>query len=128
MEKNKILKMKPETKKWLELAKEDYDTAKYNFEGKKYRIAAFLCQQSVEKALKSIMLEKIGKVRQIHDLVELGREVGVRLDILNELKDLTLAYVYSRYPDVIQVNNLKDKASHFLEVCQEILKWVEENL
>lgn len=120
--------MKEEIKKWLNLAKEDYDTAKFNFDGKKYRTAAFLCQQSAEKALKALMLKKAGRIEKIHDLVKLGNDAGLPSSLLNELKELTLAYVYSRYPDVSEVNNLKGKVSHFLEVSKEVLKWIEKIL
>lgn len=120
--------MKEEVKRWVKSAKEDYETAKFNFEGEKYRASAFLCQQSVEKALKAFLLEKTGKIRKIHDLVELGKDGKIPPNLLNELKELTLAYIYSRYPDVKQENNLKNKVSYFLEISKEVVKWVEENL
>ena len=84
----------------VEQAKNDYDTAKFNFNGKKYNYAAFLCQQAVEKALKSLLLEKTGNIRKIHDLVELGKEVELSETLLGDVKQLTLAYIHSRYPDV----------------------------
>ena len=120
--------MKEEVKRWMEQAREDYDTAKFNFDGKRYRAAAFFCQQAAQKALKAFLLKKTGKIDKIHDLVKLGTGVGLPSNLLSELKELTLAYVYSRYPDVIQVNNLKDKVSHFLEVSKEVLKWIKKKL
>ena len=120
--------MKQEVKRWMAQAKEDYDTAKFDFEGKKYKAAAFWCQQSAEKALKALTLKKTGKIKKIHDLVILGKDAGIPPNLLSKLKELTLAYVYSRYPDVSNVNNLKDKVSHFLKVSEEVLKWTKKIL
>lgn len=120
--------MKEEVKRWMAQAKEDSDTAKFNFKGKKYKAAAFWCQQSAEKALKALMLKKTGKIKKIHDLVVLSKDLEIPNNLLKELKELTLAYVYSRYPDVSQVKNLKDKVSHFLEVSKEVLKWTKKRL
>lgn len=61
----KCAKMKEEVKRWLKKAKQDLDSAKYNYEGKKYDVSAFLCQQSSEKALKALLLEKSGQLRKI---------------------------------------------------------------
>ena len=120
--------MMEEIDKWLKLAKEDYEAAEFNFKGKKYKVAAFLCQQAVEKAFKAVLLKKTGKIRKIHDLVELGKDIEVPDTILNQVKELTLAYIYSRYPDVKEESDLKEKVSYFLKVSKEALKWSEETL
>lgn len=73
-------------------------------------------------------MKKTGKIRRIHDLVELGSNVELPEEILNDVKELTMAYIYSRYPDVTQELDLKKKVSHFLEVSKGISKWVEKNL
>lgn len=120
--------MKPEVKGWWNKAKRDLDTAKYLYDGKKYEESSLFCQQAIEKALKALLLKKTGKIRKIHDLIELGKDTGLPTNLLNNLKELTLAYIYSRYPDTEQEPNLKEKLPHFLGVSEEILKWVEENL
>ena len=110
--------MKEEVKRWMEIAEEDFETAKANFEIKKYRFASYLCQQSTEKAFKAVLLKKTGQIRKIHDLVELGKNIGLPSNFLDEVKELTLAYIYSRYPAVEQAHNLKHKANHFLEIAE----------
>lgn len=50
--------MRKEVQNWLDQAADDFDGAEFNFRGKKYYIAAFLCQQAVEKALKALLIEK----------------------------------------------------------------------
>ncbi len=58
----------------------------------------------------------------------LGKKVGLPQGMLDNVKELTLAYIYARYPDVKQEPNLKEKAFHFLKISRGILQWVEENL
>ena len=59
-----------EAKKWLEKAKMNLKVAQDNFNLKHYDYSAFLCQQTAEKALKSVALKKTGKIRKIHDAKE----------------------------------------------------------
>jgi HEPN domain-containing protein len=49
--------MKKQAEAWLKIAAEYLDTAKYNFEGKRYLWAIFLCQQALEKAFKAVYYE-----------------------------------------------------------------------
>ena len=120
--------MRKEVKKWFDKAKKDLNSAKYNFKGKKYDVSAFLCQQSAEKALKALSLKKTGKIRKIHDLVELGKNVDLPSDLLDHAKELTLAYIYTRYPDVEEVKNFDKIVKKFLGVSEDILKWVRKQL
>ncbi len=120
--------MRKETEAWWKQSKEDLDDAKFNFQGERYKTATFLCQQAVEKAFKAFLIEKTKQLRKIHDLVELSKEIGIPSYLLDGIKELTLAYIYSRYPDVKQKLNLREKAGYFLDVSQEALQWVEENL
>ncbi|MBU2639231.1 MAG: HEPN domain-containing protein [Nanoarchaeota archaeon] len=120
--------MKEIIKNWIEKAESDLDAAKYNFKGKRYDISAFLCQQAAEKALKALSLKKIKKLRKIHDLIELGKDVNISEDLLEKLKELTLAYIYSRYPDVKQELNLKEKVSKFIKTSEEVIQWVKKLL
>lgn len=53
--------MKPATKNWLELSREDYEVAGHLFKKRKYIHCLFFCQQAIEKALKAIYYEKYNK-------------------------------------------------------------------
>ena len=46
------------TKKWIERANYDLITAQAMLETKRYLYVAFMCQQSLEKVLKAIIIEK----------------------------------------------------------------------
>lgn len=115
---------------WWEKAKDDLETAEILYKNKKYNNAVFHCQQAVEKAFKAVLLKRTGEMRRIHDLVELCRNIDAPENLLDSVKEMTLAYIYSRYPDVKQENNtkVKEKSDKFLKISKEALKWAEENL
>ncbi len=69
-----------------------------------------------------------GKIRKIHDLVELGKEVGLPDKILNTAKEVTLGYIYSRYPDVHRARNIKGISKDFINYTEEALKWAKKKL
>ena len=120
--------MKYEVQIWLDQAYDDLDDAEYNFNGERYKTASFLCQQAVEKACKALLIKKTEKLRKIHDLVELGKSIELPASLLDSCKELTLAYIYSRYPDVASVEDLEEKAAHFLKIAKDILQWIKKNL
>ena len=120
--------MKKEVQVWLDQAYEDLDDAEYNFKGERYKTTSFLCQQAVEKSCKALLLQKTGKLRKIHDLVELGKSIDLPSRLLDNCKELTLAYIYSRYPDVVPVDNLEEKSAHFLEIARGVLQWIEKKI
>ncbi|MDN5348314.1 MAG: hypothetical protein PWP65_1878 [Clostridia bacterium] len=115
--------MRPQAEAWLKIAAEDLDTAKYNFEGKKYLWAIFLCQQALEKAFKAVYFERFEQVPpRKHDLVALAKACGLigecdenRLDFLRRL---TVYYIESRYPE--------DKAELAAKCNQEYTKEIVE--
>lgn len=53
--------MKQESQNWLDRAKEDLTGAQFNCDGDKTDIAAFLCQQAAEKALKAFLIQQAGR-------------------------------------------------------------------
>lgn len=120
--------MKEEVKRWWKRAKDDLDKASILFRNKKYDGAAFFCQQSVEKGLKALSLKEKNKIKKIHDLVELGKYVELPQNLLDYCKELTLSYIYSRYPDIKEAKNIKSISNKFLKNTKIILKWIEEKL
>ncbi len=91
--------MQEEVKKWMGQAREDCGTAKFNFEGKKYKSAAFWCQQSVEKALKALLIKKTNNFSKIHDLTRLAKLNNAQIKIIELCAKINPAYISSRYPD-----------------------------
>ena len=125
--------MREEILKWFQQSKDDYDGAVYNFDGGKYYIAAFLCQQSVEKALKALFLkEKKGAVPQSHSLIYFAKNTSIPEKYFSFLRDLTPKFIDTRYPDmsVDLPSNIYDKVNTGLILIksEEVLKWIEKNL
>jgi len=120
--------MKPEVGRWWNKAKDDLEKAKILFDNKKYDGAVFYCQQSVEKGLKSLYLKNNDKIKRVHDLFELGKDVKIPSNLLNYCKEITQGYTYSRYPDIEEPQDIDEISSSFIEYTKEILKWIEKNL
>lgn len=120
--------MRSETKKWIEKARKDLETAEFNYGGERYEVAAFFCQQAVEKALKALSIERKGKFRKVHDLKLLGKEVNLPQKFISLCEEMTYAYVYTRYPDVVEVKDIKKEAKKFLKNAKVILRWIEKQL
>ena len=117
-----------ESQIWFEKAEEDFETAKYNLKGNRIEAAVFFLQQSAEKALKAVYIGKFKNIIKVHDLVLLAKRVKAPLKIIDFCTELGPAYQYTRYPDVIPVDNLKEKAIKFVNSVKSILKWTKENI
>jgi HEPN domain-containing protein len=119
--------MREEARKWLDQAEEDLDGAEFNFHGEKYYIAAFLCQQAVEKALKALLINETANFPKVHDLTRLARMVKAPKDIIALCSQISPAYTSSRYPDSPQEYSKRD-CENLLEGTKGILKWVKTRL
>lgn len=101
IETGRVLYMRKPTEAWLKDAEDELSSAVVLFEHEKYKGACYHSQQSVEKGLKAVMLEKGEKPEKIHDIVELlnkARRHG--LEALLSIDDAVfLNSVYKgRYP------------------------------
>lgn len=120
--------MAGEHEKWLVKARKELKAAQYNFEGGEFEVAAFLCQQAVEKALKAFYIKKFGALTKTHDLVFLANELGLPENLVAHCKELSPAFVYTRYPDVIEIENIGEVAGEFLSYAKEAVSWVEKRI
>ncbi len=64
----------PDAKRWFFQVLRDLDDAKFNLSGKRYNIACFLDQQSVEKALKTYLFLKGAEEVWGHSTAELCKD------------------------------------------------------
>lgn len=120
--------MSDETLRWWKQAKADLGTAEFNATGKKFEAAAFFSQQAVEKGLKALYIKKFGELLKTHDLVLLAKKVGLPEELIELCKNLTPAYIYTRYPDVEDIKNMSAVAKELVGQAQEVLKWIEKAL
>jgi HEPN domain-containing protein len=123
-----VRQLKDEVKRWWTKAKDDLEKARILFSNKKYDGAVFFCQQSIEKSLKALFLKKNNKIKRIHDLFELGKDVKLPDNLLEYCKEITQSYTYARYPDIEEPEDIREISSAFLDHTKEILKWTEKQL
>ncbi|TFG23804.1 MAG: HEPN domain-containing protein [Promethearchaeota archaeon] len=116
-----------EINKWFILAERDFISAKKNFKKRIYYVSAFLCQQSIEKALKALYIKKYQKLLKIHDLVKLAKKVGADINILDICAELNPIYIETRYPDVPTSYNKVD-LKKLLKDTEKVLIWIKTNL
>jgi HEPN domain-containing protein len=121
--------MKPETGRWLEIARGDMGMAEAAWERELYSPCVFHCQQAIEKALKAGLVETGAVVPKIHDLVDLASRL--KLDLDAEQKDflgrLTEQYIPTRYGDV-WIEHPRDVAENYLETTKRIFSWLLQQL
>lgn len=94
--------MRDETKNWLEYSKENLESAKVLLESNLYNPCLQNIQQSVEKALKAIFVEKAFKVKKTHSITELKNiieEKNISLELSDEnCEFLDSIFLPSKYP------------------------------
>jgi HEPN domain-containing protein len=92
--------LRPETQLWWNQAKRDFQVARRNHRSRDYDVAVFYSEQAVQEALKAVILHRTERPPpKIHNLVELGRIVGVDPSMSLFLADLAPQYIRTRYPD-----------------------------
>ncbi len=128
--------MKRATGQWLESAEMDLASVEQILRREELTpVAAFHCQQCVEKCLKAILEERATKVPKEHSTLKLyGRVAGLaRLDVDAEiLTDLDGLYLESRYPGQLGLlpngkPTLAD-AKQFYDCAQSIYEQVKRIL
>jgi len=121
-------KIKKEFERWIISAERDLKKSKDNLNMGNYDLASFLCQQSVEKALKSLLIKQTKEFPKIHDLVRLGNLVNIDKNLLENCKKLTTVYTGTRYPDISDEEYTKEESEEDIKITEMILKWVKKKL
>jgi HEPN domain-containing protein len=94
--------MQEETNSWLTYSEENLEAAKVLLESDLYNPCLQNVQQSIEKALKSLFIEKAIPFKKTHNIMEL-KNILEKNDIAIELTDdecdfLDSIYLPSKYP------------------------------
>jgi HEPN domain-containing protein/predicted nucleotidyltransferase len=95
------LYMKNMIGEWLRQSQEEFEMAQYLFEGGYFKGACFHSQQSVEKAIKALLLKKgwvLEKTHNIGRLVAIARDYRVRINITDEEIVFIDSIYRGRYP------------------------------
>lgn len=121
--------MKDDTQVWLTYAEENLEAARLLLNRSLYNPCLQNVQQSIEKCLKALLLEKSNTSRKTHSITELVRllsDVGVNIRLQAEDCDLLDAiYLPSKYP-LGSVLPAFDPDNELCEQCLVLAKVVLE--
>ena len=125
--------MREEVENWWKQAERDLLSARNAFNSKDYYLVAFLCQQTVEKALKALYIKKKKESPgATHSLVFLGKSTGIPEQFYGALRRLSPDFVITRYPDAAHglPYELYDEgiAKERMNLAKEVIGWVKEEL
>lgn len=125
--------MRPEAQAWWTQGEHDLEAARRMLEAGVFFAAAFLCHQAAEKWLKAVYIETKRELPpKTHNLVELGKLLGVPEEVMHALRLLNPEYVASRYPDaangVPAENYDRRRAEGLLSAAQGVRAWATSAL
>jgi HEPN domain-containing protein len=119
---------------WKKLSDYDIITAKHMFLTKRYPYCLYMCHLSVEKMLKSLVMQKINRNPPFsHNLIALAKELDITFDEVqkNLLADLTEFNIEARYPEwkkeFYKKANKKYTQIYFIH-SQKLQKWLKKFL
>lgn len=121
--------MRDAVKDWLKQAEEELDMAAYLLQGKYFKGACFHSQQSIEKAVKAMLLNKgweLEKTHSIERLVSIGEEYNVQIYFSDEDAVFIDNIYRSRYPAEVGLlplgEPLETDAQRAVGIATRILK------
>jgi len=94
--------MQEETKNWIKYSEENFEAAKVLLESELFNPCLHNIQQCIEKALKSIIIEKNISFKKTHNIFELKNilsENNIMIDLTDDECDfLDSIYLPTKYP------------------------------
>ena len=125
--------MRKEIENWWEQAKIDLKNAEVNLNQNIYYVCVFLCQQAVEKGLKSyFMIQRGESPGTTHSLIYLATSCHVPQEHIDFLVKLTPEFIATRYPDVadeIPARLYTEKtAQDILNQSKRVFVWLEKQI
>ncbi len=122
---------------WYEEAIDDLEVARELFQLKRYSKVCYFCHQACEKALKALMIKKLGRYRPIYSVAELLKEISNYIHVPPELikkgEKLDRYYIPTRYPNAWPAGAPhkhydEEDARTALSYAGEVMNFVREEL
>ena len=126
--------MRPETVEWLRQAEYDINTAKAMYDTGRYIYTAFMCQLSIEKFIKGLIVERTGHTPpKTHNLIKLVKTANLELSKsqLEFIGTLNMAGVGARYPDMLDdaiKHYPKEVVWNYLTKTEEVMQWLRQQI
>lgn len=120
-----------EVETWFGYAEADLNTAKYLADGGIYYACAFYCQQSIEKALKALLIKKEERLIKTHSVRKLAKILELSEDLKDKVSELEDVERLSRYPigdEISEDRYSKKDIDRFLIISEEVLEWIKNKL
>jgi HEPN domain-containing protein len=118
-------------RKWLDRVIYDMDTAKAMLQTGRWIYAIFMCQQSLEKCFKALLVSKDKEILPIHNLRRLAElsDVIHRLDesTLVKLDFLSSYYINARYKEDLQelAKGITEAVvQDFIQFSERLIGWL----
>jgi HEPN domain-containing protein len=122
---------------WLKEAEDDFGTAEYLLQGRRYSKACFHAQQAAEKAVKAFLIHRCGKYEELHSvaaLIESARSSAqVPADLVTVGNRLDRHYIPPRHPNAWPSGAPHERysetdAREAVNDAAKILEFVEKNV
>jgi len=116
--------------KWKEQAQYDLETARAMLKSKRYLYVLFCCQQTLEKALKAVIVKQTDEFPpRLHNLLRLVKTANIELEPESEvfLGELSGYYIQTRYPEEIEsvgASVTSEIAKESLRKTEEVAQWL----
>jgi HEPN domain-containing protein len=127
--------MKQTTNDWFKAAEDDLLAAKtLASDSRLTNVAAFHCQQCLEKSFKAVIEENENSTFKSHDLFRLQNAANIQLtdEELNLLEIINEVYIDARYPGDLGIlphgkPSIVEVAS-FIDFCEEISRKLKQKI
>ena len=123
------------TGQWLERADYDLETAASLLKSRRYLYVAFMCQQAVEKILKSYLSFQGKTPPFVHSLPRLAEAASLLKDLSADfqqlLADLNPYYIkarYGEYKDALAKVCQEKQAKAFLSKTKDFSQWLKQKI
>jgi HEPN domain-containing protein len=120
---------------WIEQAEYDLETAIAMLQTGRYLYVGFMCQQTVEKALKGVIAKQGVFPPKIHDLLRLGELANLsgafseeQNRLLDELHPLHIEARYPSHKERMQRMLNKNVCEDYIMRTEAMLIWIKEQL
>lgn len=119
--------MKQATSDWFNAADDLFAAKKLVTEDQLTNIAAFHCQQCIEKCIKAVIEEKDLPPMKSHDLIRLQQRTGILLEKTETilLETINEVYIDARYPGDLGLLPMgkptKAEVQSFISFCEHLI-------
>ncbi len=124
--------MRKEAEAWIKIAAEELQSAEYLMEKKLFRMVCYHAQQSVEKALKALLVEHDIEIPRTHNILDLNnavKKIGHETKLSDEDTVFLNSIYRARYPAALGLvpsgEPTEKDAVKALQIARETARWLK---